>query len=66
MLFRSAIEQGLNALRKVLPAHAATYYLTGNQHVVLSTPQVKTAAGVGVRAWLQALVDDAAWGHAGP
>ncbi len=60
------IEQGLNALRQQLPAHAATYYLAGNQHVLLSTPKAATSKGIGVLQWLQDFAADAAWVPAGP
>ena len=61
------LENALKALRKQLPAHVGTYYLTGNKHVLLGMPKSKTSAGVGVRDWLKDFASDASnWGPAGP
>jgi hypothetical protein len=47
----------LDVLRTRVPAHVKTFYVQGQSHVLLGSPNVATA-GVTVRQWVQAFVND--------
>jgi hypothetical protein len=62
-----AIETALSAHRDGAASNVRTFYLSGGQHVVLSTPQAATAAGTTARSWVQTFADLAqSLEHVGP
>ena len=61
------IESRLLNVRSSAASNVKTFYLAGDQHVLLTTPNASTASGVTVRAWLEAFSDPtSAWEHQGP
>jgi Pectinacetylesterase len=61
------VQAGLEAARTSAEPGVKTFYLPGNQHVLLTTPDAASSTGPSLREWLQAMAgDDPAWSHAGP
>jgi hypothetical protein len=61
-----ALQAELEALRPQLPVNAKTFYISGNTHVVSSTPYVNVN-GLTPWEWVNLFANDAAgWDHHGP
>ncbi|MCY1014938.1 pectin acetylesterase-family hydrolase [Pyxidicoccus sp. MSG2] len=61
------VQARLEAARASAEPGVKTFYLPGNQHVLLTTPDASSGTGPSVREWLQAMAGDApGWSHAGP
>ncbi|KFA90431.1 pectin acetylesterase-family hydrolase [Archangium violaceum] len=61
------VQTRMEAVRASAASNVKTFYLPGNPHVVLSTPNTATSTGLTAREWVRRLAeDDLAWEHAGP
>lgn len=63
----SQIESQLGSIRENAAPNVKTFYVQGNQHVVLATPAAATSDGGTALEWVRAFAaDDPSWDHAGP